>query len=85
MIFTTCCSLKNTVKKTVFYAIQILENSVYKGHQNSRNQMFVKAGVIKLETSRKINLASLLYKRALDPDYLDKRQLVTNLIKQKKN
>ena len=50
---------------------------VFKGQHYSKELMLEKAGVVKLDTSRKIHLVGLMYKRALDPEYLDNRQLVT--------
>ena len=50
---------------------------VFKGHHYSRNLMLEKAGIVNLETSRKVHLAGLMYKRAFDPEYIDNRQLPT--------
>ena len=50
---------------------------VFIGQNYNRNQLLQNAGVEKLETRCKIHLAGLMYRRSMDPVYVDNRQLVT--------
>ena len=50
---------------------------VFASANYTRNEMLDKAGVETLNIRRKIHMAGLMYKRAGDPAYLDKRPLPT--------
>ena len=50
---------------------------VFKDRQYNRDQLFANAGIEKLDVRRKVHLVGLMYKRSMNPDYMDDRQLIT--------
>ena len=50
---------------------------VFKDQHYSHRILLDKAGVVKLDISRRVHLAALMYKRVSDPEYVDNRQLAT--------
>ena len=50
---------------------------VFKDRQCNRDQLLSNAGIEKLDVRRKVHLVGLMYKRSMNPDYVDDRQLIT--------
>ena len=66
MISTICYCPRNSGKQIKSMQYKFLR-IVFTGSIYSRNLMLEKVGVERLERSRKIHLAGLIYKRAQDP------------------